>query len=130
MNQFIRLFGHSILFSVEPEEAYHFRSVLLPLFSPDAFSCKDNQVDLSRGDKGCWYSAITKETCDSWLRTEIDPYVKKLTEDGNPTLEGTPIVLYEAFKRFASQWVSFEAIKFINTKTRKYVPIKYRSVQT
>ena len=45
---FFGLFGHSILFSVEPEEAYHFRSVLLPLFSPQGFQCKRKRRDCCR----------------------------------------------------------------------------------
>ena len=108
-----RLFGHSILFSVDPEEAYNFRSVLLPLFSPDAFSgCNKDEQNRANSDqqKGCWYNTITKDICDSWLKAEIDPYVKKATSDSNHSSAGTPILLYEAFKRFASQWVSFNII--------------------
>ena len=107
-NDFVRLFGHSILFSTEPEEANHFRSILLPLFTPDGISCKNHQKD-GRGEEiGCWYSAITKDVCDSWLSAEIDPYVKKSAHGNHITSEGKPIVLYEAFKRLASQWVSFK----------------------
>jgi len=102
---FFGLFGHSILFSVEPEEAYHFRSVLLPLFSPQAFQCKRKRSEslTSSEETAGWYNEITGEVCDSWMRSEIDPYTKKAM--GNSYIDGSPIVLYEAFKKFASQWV-------------------------
>ena len=84
------------------------------MFSPDAFSgCnKDEQNGaISDHQKGCWYSTITQDICDSWLKAEIDPYVKKATHNSNHSSAGTPILLYEAFKRFASQWVSFNILE-------------------
>ena len=106
-----RLFGHSILFSVEPEEAYHFRSVLLPLFSPGAFSCENGRIKSDGEEKGSWYSVITRDICDNWFKMEIDPYTKKEAHDGSPSSNGKHIVLYEAFKRLASQWVCYKVIE-------------------
>jgi hypothetical protein len=86
---------------------------LLPLFSPDAFSgCPKDQQNEANSDhqKGFSYSTITKDICDSWLKAEIDPYVKKATDDSNHLSAGKPILLYEAFNRFASQWVSLNII--------------------
>ena len=96
---YFRLFGHSILFSVDPEEAHNFRSILLPLFSSNAFAKEKVCHKDSIQSDSCWYDAITKEVCDLWLKSEIDPFVKKSSS------EGKSIILYDAFKKFASQWV-------------------------
>ena len=97
---FNRLFGHSILFSEDPEEAHNFRSILVPLFSSNALSDKRLCHNDSIESNSCWYSAVTKDVCDYWLRNEIDPFVKRPLSS-----EGRPIILYDAFKKLASQWV-------------------------
>ena len=102
---FYSLFGHSILFSSEPEEAHHFRSILLPLFSPYAFPCENGDRTQNQCHKISWYNAITKDVCDSWLAAEIDPFVKKSGNHISSSSVGKPIILYEAFKKLASQWV-------------------------
>ena len=112
---FYSLFGHSILFSSEPEEAHHFRSILLPLFSPDAFPCENGNRTLNQCHKISWYNAITKDVCDSWFAAEIDPFVKKSGNDIDTSSVGKPIILYEAFKKLASQWVS----KYMITNYRR-----------
>ena len=79
----------------------------MPLFSSNALSNEDKSHKDSNETNGCCYGAITNDICDSWLKTEIDPYVKRLASNsnsGSPS-EGKPIILYEAFKKFASQWV-------------------------
>ena len=79
------------------------------MFSPDSFSgCIKNEENQgnTQQQKTCWYSTVTADICDSWLKAEIDPHVRKATLDSNNCSTGEPILLYEAFKRFASQWVS------------------------
>ena len=78
----------------------------MPLFSPDAFPCENGNRTQNQCNKISWYNAITKDVCDSWFAAEIDPFVKKSGNDIDTSSVGKPIILYEAFKKLASQWVS------------------------
>ena len=77
----------------------------MPLFSSNALSNENQSHKDSNETNGCCYGAITKDICESWLKTEIDPFVKRAASPTGSPSDGKPIILYEAFKKFASQWV-------------------------